>query len=246
MKGLKEFRCSSEELPVIGDFVSLNVKRDLVDFTAFSPKFDSNYVLTFDAEIKTCSELVSSKEETAKSKVITTHMYSTMDSLTGLANNLSIYIKMAKADIPISIADFGIPALRKDVHRRNAEGVLKNLHILNNCILQYKDALTKQGLSDAVISAFAAAAVSIRDDNRKQYELVSNRKELVQNNMELFNGLYAKIIEICQVGKALYKGKDEKKVKDYTFSELMKQVRVVSKRNKEAEKEEDNTPENES
>jgi hypothetical protein len=245
MKSLKEFRCNNEELPVIGDFVSFSVKRDLVDFTAFSPKFDSNYVLTFDAETKTCSELISSKEETAKLKVITTRMYSTMDGLTGLVNNLSIYIKMAKTDIPISIADFGIPALRKDIHRRNAEGALQNLHILNNCILQYKDALTEQGLSDAVINAFTAAAVSIHDDNQKQYEIVSNRKELVQNNIELFNGLYAKIIEICQVGKALYKGKDEKKVKDYTFSELMKQVRIVSKRNKNADKEEDSMSENE-
>jgi hypothetical protein len=107
---------------------------------------------------------------------------------------------------------------------------------MNNGIAQYKDALTKQGLSESVINLFGSAVVSIHDDNQKQYEIVSNRKELVQNNMELFNGLYADIIEICEVGKAIYKGKDAKKVKDYTFSELMKQVRVVFKRNNDAEK----------
>jgi hypothetical protein len=244
MKIFKNFKCNNEELPVIGGFVYFKNKRDLLDFTAFSPKFDGSYVLTFDANIKTCSELVTSKEETVKLKVITTRMYSTMDSLTGLVNNLSIYIKMAKTDIPISAADFGIPALRKAIHRRNAESVLQNLHILNNCILQYKNELIGQGLSDAVISSFTSAAVSIRDDNQKQYEIVSNRKELVQNNIELFNRLYAQINEICLVGKALNKGKDEKKVKDYTFSELMKQVRIVFKHNRDEEKE-DSASENE-
>jgi hypothetical protein len=237
MKILKDFKCNNEELPVIGGFVSFNVKKDLPDFTAFSPKFNDSYVMDFDANIKKCSELVSSKEETAKLKVITSRMYSTMDSLSGLVNNLVIYIKMAKTDIPISVADFGIPLLRKAIHKRDAEATLQNLYLMNNGIQQYKSALTQQGLSETTINLFASAIVSIHDDNQKQYEILNTRKELVQNNMELFNGLYAQIIEICNVGKAIYKGKDEKKVKDYTFAELIKQVRVVFKRNNNAETE---------
>jgi hypothetical protein len=235
MKTLKDFRCNNEELPVIGGFVSFNLKRDLIDFTAFSPKFAGNYVIDFDAKIKKCSELVTSKEETTKLKVITNRMYVTMDNLTGHITSLIIYIKMAKTDIPISVADFCIPPLRKAIRKRDAEAVLQNLHIMNNCITQYKDTLTKQGLSESVINLFASAIVSIHDDNQRQYEIVSNRKELVQNNMELFNDLYADIIEICEIGKAMYRGKDAKKIKDYTFSELMKQVRIV-KRNDDAEK----------
>jgi hypothetical protein len=237
MKILKDFKYNNEELPVIGGFVSFNLKRDLGDFTAFSQKFDGDYVTDFDADIKICSDLVIPKEETAKLKVITSRMYSTMDSLTGLVNNLTIYIQMAKTDIPISVADFGIPLLRKAIHKRDAEAVLQNLHILRNGIQQYKTELGKQGLSDNVINLFTEAAVSIQDDNQKQYEIVTTRKELVQNNMGLFNGLYAKIIEVCKVGKAIYKGKDDKKVKDYTFSELIKQVRIVSKRDKNTNKE---------
>jgi hypothetical protein len=106
--------------------------------------------------------------------------------------------------------------------------------------------LIKQGLSDAVINLFASAVVSIHDDNQKQYEIVNNRKALVQSNVELFNELYADIIELCNVGKVLNKGKDEKKVKDYTFNELMKQVRIVFKRNNVAEKESDMSSDNES
>jgi hypothetical protein len=236
MKIYKDYRCNNEELPVIGGFVLFNLKRDRVDFTTFSPKFNDDYVTNFDAKIKACTELITSKEETTKLKVITNRMYSTMDSLNVAANSLTIYIKMAKADIPISMADFCIPALRKAIRRRDAEAVLQNIHIMNNCIAQYKEPLTKQGLSETLINLFTSSGVSIHDDNQKQYEIVTNRKELVQNNMGLFNGLYAQIIELCEIGKTIYKGKDVKKVKDYTFSELMKQVRTVPKRTNDTEK----------
>jgi hypothetical protein len=242
MKKTKDFKCNYEELPAIGGFVSFNLKRDLSDFTAFSSKFDEKYVTDFDTDIKKCSDLVIPKEETAKLKVITSRMYSTMDSLIGQVNSLEIYIKMAETDIPISVSDFGIPALRKSVHRRDAEAVIQNLHILRNSVQQYKTELSNQGLSDNAINLFTTSAVSIQADNQKQYEIVTNRKELVQTNIELFNGLYAKIMRICNIGKAIYKDKDEKKVKDYTFSALLKQVRVVFKRDKDTNKE-DNTSE---
>jgi hypothetical protein len=242
MKKTKEFKCNNEELSVIGGFVSFNLKRDLSDFTVFSPKFDEKYVTDFDADIKKCSDLVIPKEETAKLKVITNRLYSTMDSLMGIVSSLVIYITMAKTDIPISATDFGISALRKAIHRLDVEAVLQNLHILRNGIQQYKAELSKQGLSDDVINLITTATTSIQADNQKQYEIVTTRKELVQNNLWLFNGLYAKIIEVCTIGKAIYKGKDEKKVKDYTFSALLKQVRIVFKRDKSTKKE-DNTSE---
>jgi hypothetical protein len=234
MKTFKDYRCNNEELPVIGGFVAFNLKRDLTDFATFSPKFDGDYVTAFEAKIKKCSELISSKEETAKLKVITSRMYSTMDGVTGVINRLTIYIRMAKTDIPISTVDFCIPALRKAIRRRDAEAVLQNMHIMNNCISQYKDILINQGFSDSAINLLTSAIVSIHDDNQKQYEIVTNRKELVQNNMELFNDLYAQIIGICEIGKTIFKG-NTKRVKDYTFSELMKQVRTVYKRTNDTE-----------
>jgi hypothetical protein len=131
------------------------------------------------------------------------------------------------------------------VRRKDAEGILQNLHIVNDNIQKYKEALVKQGLTDEVIHLFTSAAVSIKEDNQKQYEIVSNRKGLVQNNIGLFNDLYGRIIEICEVGKAIYSGKDAKKSRDYVLKNLLKQVRVIYKSNKEKEKENNNLPDNE-
>lgn len=71
---------------------------------------------------------------------------------------------------------------------------------------------------------------AILADNRKtKYEIVSSRKVLVQNNLGLLNDLYDQLTEICKIGKILFKQTDKAKLKDYTFSYLMKQVRRVEK-----------------
>jgi len=36
----REYSCKDEELPVICKFTAFSLKRDLADFTAFSPKFN--------------------------------------------------------------------------------------------------------------------------------------------------------------------------------------------------------------
>ncbi|MDP2334981.1 MAG: hypothetical protein Q8N05_00735 [Bacteroidota bacterium] len=50
----------------------------------------------------------------------------------------------------------------------------------------------------------------------------------------MFNGLFDQLGEILAVGKILYKGTDAAKLKEYTFSELMKKVRRSTKNNGDA------------
>jgi hypothetical protein len=226
------YNCKDEELPVIGSYLAFSLKRDLADFTAFSPKFDNDYAAEIEMKLNTCLELVSPKEETSELKIITKRLYSTIGSLTENANALSVYIKMAKTEIPISVKDFGISLLRDKARRKDAEGVIQALHVVTGNIRKYREPLMKQGATDGFIDRFTAAGKSIFEDNRKQYEISGNRKELVQSNVALFNELYNRISEICEVGKALYKGKDAKKLQEYTFTELIKRVRIVSKSKK--------------
>lgn len=47
--------------------------------------------------------------------------------------------------------------------------------------------------------------------------------------MGVLNTFHAKILEILQVGKILFKDSDSVKLQEYTFSELLKKVRRTSK-----------------
>lgn len=72
-------------------------------------------------------------------------------------------------------------------------------------------------------------ATSISNDRLRQYEILTNRKAILQDNVETLNTLHAKILEIHKVGKILFKGNDPVKLQEYTMTELIKKVRRVSK-----------------
>ena len=67
----RNFNCKDEELPVVSKAVAFGLKRDLVDFTAFSPKFTTDYVTDFEMKIVTVSDLLEPQSETLAKKLIT-------------------------------------------------------------------------------------------------------------------------------------------------------------------------------
>ncbi|MDR0605458.1 MAG: hypothetical protein LBG80_14255, partial [Bacteroidales bacterium] len=124
---------------------------------------------------------------------------------------------------------FGLTALKQKLRSRDSEGVLKNLRTVTTNLETYRSQLSEQGFDQSLITRFTDALTFIDADNQHQFEIVNRRKTIVANNIELVNDLYKTIIEICDVGKAIYKSKDALKVKDYTFSELKKNVRNTKK-----------------
>ncbi len=222
---LRSYSCKDEELPVICNFLHFSLQRDLADFTAYSPKFTQDYADTFKTKINTLSELVEPKSETVELKTITERLYATMDNLLSPINYLTGYIDLGRSLIPISQADFGLPALRKTIKSRDVEAVLKHLHTVNANIVKFNEALTTQGLSAELTATFSDAVELVANDKQKQYEIVSNRKTVVQNNIGLFNALFEQAGEIMAIGKILYKLTDKIRLQEYTFSKLKKRVR---------------------
>jgi hypothetical protein len=223
----RKFSCKNEELPVIGGYLSYSLKRDLVSFTGLSPKFNEDYVLLFDERINVCSSLVDAKEETSELKLITQRLYGSFGQATEMMNVLTFYIKQAKNAIPIPLSDFGIQLLRDRISRKDAEGILQNLHIVISQTQHYQNTLLEQGMPDTFVEQLHLLHAAIANDNQKQYETLRRRRELVENNTNTLNDLYAQILEICEAGKLLFRGKEPVKLQEYTFSELLKRVRTV-------------------
>ena len=231
MASLKQrsYNCKDEELPVICGFAAFSLKRDLADFTSYAPKFTAAYVTDFETKIASVNEVIMPKSETLELKTITARLYAAMDGLTDPINRVAGYLKLANGGLTMNAADFGLTLLRKNVTGRNAEGVISSLHTVNNNLTKYAAELGVQGLTPELAARFANAGISIAADNQKQYEILSYRKGIVQNNLGLFNSLYRQLTEILRVGKILYKAGDAAKLQDYTFNALLKQVRIVSR-----------------
>jgi len=223
------YNCKDEELPVICNYAVFSFKRDLADFTSFSPKFNAAYVTDFETKIASVSELIMPRSETLELINITSRLYTTMQGLLDPINRVGGYLKLANGGLNVSAADFGLTLLRKNIAAKNAEGVITSLRTVSNNLTKHSALLGAQGLTPELSSRFTDAVTSVAADNQKQYEIISNRRNIVQNNTGLFNSLHEQLMEILNVGKILYKTTDAVKTQEYTFNSMLKQVRIVSK-----------------
>jgi len=132
-KRTRKFDCTESELPAIGERVAFSLERDLQDFTAYSPKFNRQYLVNFKGKITIVGELVNPKMEIAEQKIITTYLYGIMNGLNDPINQLQGYTKLAKTAIPISLADFGLTALRKQARSKDAEGAQRSFFTFSEC-----------------------------------------------------------------------------------------------------------------
>ena len=205
------------------------LKRDHPDFLRFSPKYSMAYITGYEGEIEAAEELNDPRAEAAIRIAMTKALYETLDGLLDPVKWLEGYIKLAKSTIPISVANFGIPALRKAINAKDAEGAKDSLHLININIGLYKGILTLQGLSEELTTRFETDAAAIVDFNQKQMEIEAGRKALLHDNVGLFNTLRDKFAEILSVGKILYSKSDPVKLQEYTQSELIKKVRTVAR-----------------
>jgi hypothetical protein len=225
----RNFNCKNEELPVIAGFSAISLERDLADFGAYSPVFNTAYLDAYKAKIVVVDDLVQPKSETLELKMLNERIYATLDSLISPINYVEGYLNLAGKTVPVSATDFGLTPLRKSARSRDVESVLKLLRTVEGNLKKYKTELEAKGLTEALVLKFAEAGTALASDRNKKYELVSNRMALVQNNLGLLNDLYDQLVEICKIGKILYKQTDKAKLNDYTFSFLLKQVRRVEK-----------------
>ncbi|HZL09033.1 MAG TPA: hypothetical protein VFC65_03470 [Prolixibacteraceae bacterium] len=225
----RSYNCKNEELPVIGGFVATSLTRDRNDFGTYSPMFDQPYLDGYKAKIELVQELVEPKSETVELKLITERMYSTLDGLVSPANYVSGYLDLAGKTIPINETDFGLVQLRKSARNRDVENVLSKLRTVEANIKRYQVELNAKGLTEALTQKFTDAGTLLAEDKNKKYALISNRTALVQNNLGVLNDLNEQLTEICNIGKILYKQTNPAKLKDYTFTQLIKKVRRVDK-----------------
>lgn len=223
------FNCKDEELPVVSKAAAFALKRDLAEFSAYSPKFNGVYVTDFETKITVVTDLLEPQSETLAKKIITERYSATMNGLIDPINRVTGYLNLAKVNLNITPASFGFAALRKSIENHDIEGVIDDLHIVLANIHTYKAPLAEQGLTDGLIDVLTAAFKSMAADKQQQIEITSNRRSIVQNNVSLLNELYEQVGEILSVGKILYKATNPAKLADYTFTELLKNVRLVVK-----------------
>ncbi|MGD9992116.1 MAG: hypothetical protein AB7S69_02355 [Salinivirgaceae bacterium] len=225
----REYGCKNEELPVLCGFVSYSFKRDLADFTAFSGKFTQNYADELDQKISNANNLVSPESESILMKGITKRMYGSLDNLNYMVHQLEQHIDFTENQLGITTTDLKLSELYRKILNRDVEAVQMLAKGVFQILEPHVTVLTEAGMPQNLLADMKAAVDSISADKQQRYEILSQRKALVENNLGELNELYAQLNEILNTGKILYKKTNPVKYKEYTFSALLKRVRAATK-----------------
>jgi len=221
----RTYTCRDEELPVIAQFLIFTLNRDSTDFETYSPVFARGYITTFEQKTAETKALVAPETESAMLNAITTRLYERMDQLIIQVNRIEGYVGLAGAAVPISAGNFGLQTLREALHNHDAEKALREAGLVGTNLETYNEALVPVGFTAEQKTLFTETVAGINADNQAQFEIVSGRKLLVQDNIGVCNELYRQIKEICRIGKILYKSTNPAKLQDYTFQSLLRKVR---------------------
>ena len=224
-------RCRNEELPFLAYYARENFLRDKADFVAHSPEYETEFLSKFDPQLKLVEEAMATSMVIAQHKSITSRIAKHFDAARNWTNKIENYAKKAFGDAGSQIAAFGFKNLRNDIAVKNDEGTIKRLKEL----LQHADAhaavLQPKGFTTALRDSFKAFIDAFETDIKSQTLKIDERKYLVKDNNKEYEALWEMInTDLLETGKVIYKEKNKEKVKDYTYNELIKKIRLARKK----------------
>lgn len=228
----KKFQGRHEELPAVAQFLIASFNRDLALFTDYSGDFNAAYATNFAAQITSVTEVVYPKTLTKEGKLVTARIADNIERLKTLNTLTESYVKRAGDALTIAPADFGCRDLRKKLNKGDVEGVITSLRTLLKNIEANKDTLTAKGFKKATQTEMAALADTLTTDNTLQNTNLQARNQLVNDNIDLFDALYATMRDVSEVGKVIHNtlsGKPER-VGDFTMAVLLRRVRAERKK----------------
>ncbi|MDR2041672.1 MAG: hypothetical protein LBP98_05075, partial [Tannerella sp.] len=122
------------------------------------------------------------------------------------------------------VADVGLKEVRKSIDNSNAETLVPAVADLLSTLRRNLSALQAVGLQASRLEAIEQQTLAIDSLNVKQNELESERNRITEQDIDVFNDLWLALQPILETGKALYRGTDEAKLKDYTLAQLKKRL----------------------
>jgi hypothetical protein len=226
----KIFYYKIEDLPVIGEFVLNSLRRDIADFNDFSSMFTPDFLKTIEMKINSCKGFISSSGITKELKKVTQDLYYKSNILRLKINMLEGYFKLGANDLDVLVEDVGFKSVRNNITRHNTEGVLSNMQMIMTIVERNQSVLKSKGLKPKMIKNIEEQIHEINELNMIQNEMISKRNRLTEKNIGMFNDLWTSLQPVLKTAKAIYRGVDEAKLKDYTVAQLVKRINARTRK----------------
>lgn len=224
----KKFNCKAEDIPVLAGFALKSLEIDWDKFVAYSPVFTPQFIADVKTQQTECYALTKSTDILKLQKVVTTKITEKSNELRLTLNPLEGYLKLALKDLDIQLNDFGLAKIRSAISKGYVETLLSEGRTLVTVLKRNEDVLVAKGMKPELLDTLASQILEIEELNTHQNGKKNERSRVASDNMKVFNGLYDSLNIILNAGRAIFRGVDEVKLKEYTMSALVKRVHSES------------------
>lgn len=233
MKDEVKFPGLFEELPFNAFYILILLKRDKELFIEYSSVYGDLFITDMETQKDLVDELVPTRQLTSERKLLTRIVASDYTKTRNLANRAESYldkVDTALTPLTMSVADFGIRQLRDELEAKNDEGIVRELRALHMNLENNKIALEPKGYTAAISTQFKNLIATLTTDSTAQNLKLDDRKVLTRENIQEMNKLWKMMSDVMEDGKKIGKElKNDAMVKDYTFSNIQKKVRLERK-----------------
>ena len=222
--GVSFYRFRQEELAVVGELLLQMFLRDRTAFEKFSPEYKGEFLIIVEKQIKNVLDLTQAPTLRAEIKRKTSDLYDLVEGIIPKLDFIAAYAQRANASLTIKAADFGVVQAKKEIRKRNIEGVCAKVKVVEQNIVNNQEALKERGYTDDLGRELNDMTQKAYNLNLVQEEMIRKKKQLVADNMTEFRLLWSFLKDISDTGKLLMKA-DKQKCDGYKLSNILKQVR---------------------
>ncbi|MFA8433431.1 MAG: hypothetical protein ACEPOZ_02845 [Marinifilaceae bacterium] len=230
------YKFRKEELPIVAGFIKQFYNRDRVEFENFSPEYNSEFETALNVKIEEVAHLVNPITLTSELKKVTERLYANLDAIRPILEHIQAYAMRSNKDLTINHKDFGCKQARQNARKKNVEGLIQWIKVVEQNISNNQTAMEARGYKAELGTELHQLIGKIDEDNQLQNQKLMERKELVANNLKSFDELWKMLHDISATGRLIFKYKDEVKMKEYMFSHMIKKVRHIAKPKDEKKK----------
>lgn len=222
---IPKFNCKLEEIIPIVELIWLSVVRDRSKFEAFATMYNEDFFISNEDAIEALKILLQPQVMKAETKKMTQVVNKMMTDFRPKLNALESYVRKAAGSLTAAPADFGFKAVRKAISARNKEGVIDLMRVLLQLVERNAEVIAVKGFSAEAKAELETAFNTLDTQCLQKAEQIQNAsKGIKKYNLEL-KTLLAKMMAVCNDGKIIFATTEREKIKDYTFTQLLKLVR---------------------
>ena len=223
-----KFNCKQEEFIPIMEQAWRSINRDKAQFTLFATKYTDIYLTNTGKAITDLKLLIHPNVMVAEGKEYTKTVNKMMEDLRPSLNAVESYVIKAGGSLTAAPSDFGFTPIREEISAHNKEGVVDKLEALLQLIIRNLEPIQAQGFTEVKKTQFETEVANLATFSIDRGQQIQDTAKNIRKYNKELKTLMAEVMSICKDGKIIFATTAPEKVKDYTFTQLLKLVRATA------------------